>query len=355
MNLKFDFAAELPIRSSLSDIVSLTGLFPRSGRRAMAFGWIAGGLSHERYWLADVGPEGVIPRILPAELTERLIELTQRPNDSSGSYIRLQAFGWGDGAGLLFGTHEVHVYDSIHAEPRIIAIDQELAPFAGPRGVSTGGCYPVHCGHAAGHRVPVVVSAKGGAGEGRHACVLEIDAAAGRARWLGTDESSAPFGLRADDYAKLLDERQVGSIGGPSLQWGQKSPLILDCALIGGHWHLYVGGYSRAYHRQGLAPSVLSRNGADLSVEQALFQAREDSFGRLCASGDRLILTPLRKNGPGKGKETIYHIGKNQEVAPVLPRGYTKHSIVEYADGCYWLLPMPWGYAHTPLIACSEK
>ena len=130
--------------------------------------------------------------------------------------------------------------------------------------------------------------------------------------------------------------------------------MILDCACDDAQWRLYVGGYSAAYHRFGLAPSVLCRCGPDLSLREAEFQAREDSLGRLCRSGDRMILTPLRKNGPGKGKQTIVHFADRREESPTLPRGYSRHSIVEYGDGSYWLLPMPWGYAHSPVVCCSE-
>lgn len=354
MKLKFEFSADIPIKTSTRDIVSMTALLPVAGERAFAFGWAVmdgrGPLANERYWLADVRREGVAHRLLPESLCERFVELTGRGTGTDGSDMRILAFRCGEGIGLLLGVREVWLYAGIDAEPRVIAIEN---PAAANAGMGREGCFPNRLGHSRGGRVPVVLTSPGdGIDQGRRAALLEIDEAAGRARWRTIDGGSALSGSRYADYASLLDEHQPAAV-----QLGSstgKPPLILDAAWIEEHWHLYVGGFSAAYHRFGLAPSVLSRNRADLSLEAVLFQAGEESFGRFCASGDRLLLTPLRKGGPRKHKQSVFLLGERKECLPALPRGYTKHSLLEYFDGRWWLGPDRWGYGTLPLVVCSE-
>lgn len=350
MKLKFEFSAELPIKESPRDIASMTGLFPRPGRRACAFGWVVGGTRPERYWLADVGAEDVRHRVLPHSLTERFIALTGRMPGTPGSHVYIQAFGFGDGLGLLLGNRHLLLFRDIEGEPQEIAIEAGDG-FADARGTDGQLVYfALQCGHAHDGSVPVLCSAAGfGQGESRHAVLLHVDADAGRAHWSGTDEQGLPPTPRLGSE-EFSDPRNSMFAG---FDLGKNSPLILDASYAEGQWLLYLGGMSRAYHRFGLAPSLLTRMAPDLKTHQPLFQAGEDSFGRLCASGDRLILSPLRKNGAAKGKQMILRLDDRQEIVPMLPRGYTKHSIVEYCDGSYWLLPMPWGYQHSPLVCCS--
>lgn len=339
MKLKFEFAAELPLKQSRTDIIAMTALFPRPGQRATAFGWGGGGMPKEYYWLAEIGREGVSHRRLPESLTDRLVELSRRQGGTAGAHMYVQAFKFGEGVGLLLGTQEVHLYPTIQDEPQVLVIEQGFSSPGVPPARSHDQWFPQQCGHSVGNRVPVVLFQRnGGQGEGRHLSLLELDPMAGRACWRLTDPVGIPYGTHYPSTLGLANS----------------TPLILDAAWIDEHWLLYVGGFSRAYYRFGLAPSMLSRNQPDLSLQARLFTASEDSFGRICASQDRLILTPLRKNGPGKGKQSIYRFDLDQEITPVLPRGYSKHSIVEYHDGCYWLLPMPWGYEFQPLVACSE-
>lgn len=348
--LKFAFSVDLPLRESPADIVALTALLPRGGQRATAFGWLRrqadGPLADERYWVAQLGPEGALCRVLPASLTQRLVALCGRSSSTDGSDQQVQAFAYGEGLGLLLGVREVHLYPDPQGEPSILSIDNDCGP-AQP-GKSRGDWFPQHLGHAAGHRIPVVLRAPFNSyQEGRHLAVLNLDVAAGRALWTGLDDAQGGLAALHDgDYT-----------GFPALPGGSQpagAPLILDCGWLDGRWLVYAGGQSAAYHRFGLAPSVLSLHRADLRLERTVFQAGEESFGRLCAAGDRIILTPLRRTGPARGKQSVRALADGRELAVKLPRGYTKHSLVEYCAGCYWLLPMPWGYAHGPLVACVE-
>jgi hypothetical protein len=343
LKLKLEFAVDLPIQRSPDDIVSMTALMPLPNAQAIAFGWVKASGEPDAYWLADIRPEGVTHRFLPPDVMERLIALTNRPSDSSGNYTQVLAFRLGDGVGLLFGTHEVLYYRNIHAEPTRIEIANGFP-----------GYHPLRCGHAVGNRVPVVLSWAGSdRGTGRHASLLEIDTVSESAHWLFLDESNAPLATRATDYGQHFADPPVGHLRRDgSLMY---APQILDCAWQTDQWLIYAGGFSAAYHRHGLAPSLLSAHRADLSMTHAVFEAPEHSFGRICASGNRMILTPLHKNGLRKGKQAICSISDGELVTPTLPRGHAGYHVVEYFDGLYWLLPNPWGYGSKSLTICSGQ
>jgi hypothetical protein len=362
IKLKFEFEVPLPRRAP-RDIVALTALLPGPDRRCLAFGWAAWDEDpvprSERYWLADIGADGVRHRWLDPALTERLVALTARPPDSSGSYTRIHAFRHGTGLGLLLGSQEVHLYADIDAEPAVLTIANPFSGFGAPRLALArydSHYLPLHVGPAHGGLVPVVLSAPDGSpGESRHASLLQVDADGGGARWLHTDAEGRPVGLRHADSAPFLEPHQPGAmrLEGNQFVWNTP-PLILDALWRDdGGWLAYIGGFSTAYFRFGLAPSLLARHAPDLALREAQFQAREDSFGRFCASRDRLIVSPLRKNGPGKYKQTIVALADREEHAIKLPRGYSQHSVLDYGDGTYWLSPMRWGYACDALVACS--
>lgn len=355
MKLKFDYAQPIPFNQPPRDWVALSALYPRPQRRALLSGWLPRSLEPELYWLAEVAPEGCRSRMLGEELTRHFVALTGRSTSTSGSALQIVPFQMEGALGLLLGNRELHLFEDVEAEPQVMAIEGGEA-FADARNREGQlAWYPLRSGHGAAGRVPVVFAAPDqGLGEGRHACLLDIDPAAGRARWLGLDAEGLPPRTRHPDFAGLAEPHEVG-LEGPEMSW-TASPLILDCAWRPDEgWLLYVGGHSAAHHRFGLAPSVLGRHGPDLALQGGLFQAREDSFGRFCSSGDRLILSPLRKNGPGKGKQTLYRLDTGEEQALALPRGYTKQSLVEYGHGCAWLLEMAWGYPSATVSCCVES
>jgi hypothetical protein len=362
IKLKREFEFPLPIKRSPSDIVAMTSLMPLPDRRCLAFGWAM--LSddpsprEERYWMAQFGPDGVRHRILDPAVTAHLVALTARPNDSSGSYTRVHAFAHAGGFALLFGSHEVHLYPDLESEPTVLRIENSFATLGAPHSPNArrdSHYLPLRIGHAFAGDAPVMLaSPEGGLGEASHACVLHVDAATRTARWLHTDVEGHPPRLRFADFAAFLDSPDRGGLrmDRGALTW-DKPPLLLDAAWHDDQWLTYIGGFHGAAHRYGLPLSLLARHRPDLALEAALFTAGEESFGRLAASREHLILSPLRKNGPAKGKQTILALGDREAHALKLPTGCAKHHVLDVGEGTWWLSPMPWGYAAATLVACS--
>jgi hypothetical protein len=131
---------------------------------------------------------------------------------------------------------------------------------------------------------------------------------------------------------------------------------VSDCGWIDRHWLIYAAGYDKNLVRHGLPLGVLTRNLVDLSLAEAVFRPSEQSYGTICASLDRLIVSPLRQSGPHKGKQTIYTFTDAQEHAVTPPRGHAKHQVLDHAGGHYWLAPMALGYLDSPLtlLACRQ-
>jgi len=63
----------------------------------------------------------------------------------------------------------------------------------------------------------------------------------------------------------------------------------------------------------------------------------ESSFGYICASLDKVLITPLYKSGRRKGKQSFFDLENGTEVSVKLPRGMSKYKIVESFDQYYWL------------------
>ncbi len=364
VKLKVEYVAELALEESSFGITALTRLIPYSNARAIAFGWAwksSAGMLGERYWLAEIGREGVTQRELPKELTERLNLLLDRKPMTGHSEMRIQAFKLGEGFGLLVGSQEVHLFSGIHDDPKVIEVENNFSTLSTPKHPTSkydSHFVPEHCGNASGNVVPVILAGHGDSHRsGRHASLLEIDSGAGRARWLLTREDGTPRTTRVEDYRQFCTNGREGGLrfdSGAGLVWDQP-PVLHDCAWIGNSWHCYSAGFSYPYLRYGIAsgPSVLTRHRADLSLDTDLFLPREESLGRICASLDRMIITPLRKGGLNQGKQTIYRYCDGQEHPVTLPRGYAKHYVEEHYDRCYWMLPMPMGYTNSRVIACS--
>ena len=360
LKLKHEFTVELELAQLFPGTGCPTKLIPYSNARAILFGWGSqhnAPLLEEQYWFAEINHGRVTKRNLPMALTEHLNELAgRRVIGFTASEMKFQAFKLGEGVGLLLGTELIHYFASIHDEPKLITISNPFSTLEERKYPSLKfDChyFPTHCGNPSGNLVPVVLS-KDSKSEGRHACLLEIDPGLGRAEWLHKRADGHPHATLLNEYQPYGTSITEGglSLSGTGLAHGNP-PLLTDCAFIDGNWHLYAAGYNRLYMRDGISPAVLTRNAVDLSMLEALFLAKEASLARICASLDRAIITPYRKNGPHKGKQTIYLYQDRQEHDLTLPRGYTKHSIEEYYAGDYWLLPDRLGYSCDSVTLCS--
>ena len=131
------------------------------------------------------------------------------------------------------------------------------------------------------------------------------------------------------------------------------TPLIYSAAYRGEDWLFYVGPTHTSHHRFGMAPSTLGLHGTDLRLQRVVQQASEDSFGDLSRSGEWLILSPHRKNGPRKGRQTLVNLHDGRVLEPTPPRGYSGWKVIDHYAGCWWLLPMGLHYGTERVLACT--
>lgn len=364
--LTLDFQMNLDVSAAFSGISSVTKLIPFENGRAVAFGWGTQSGNHQnaphyQYWLAEIRRESVSHRILPAELTHPSEGLMAPPSDD----CYLQAFKLGEKFGLLLSTEAVLLFSGIHDEPVLIPIENHFSVLGEPWHPShrhDSYYTPTHCGNATDNFVPVVLSApKGRENCGHHVCLLEIDQDAVSAKWLHALADGSPRTTVLEEYVQFHSKADSLPPGGTRINSNGKMvrdlpPVIYDCAWVDNHWYLYVAGYNGNYNRFGIPLGVLTRNFVDLTLLEPVFKPQEQSFGQICASLDRMIVSPLRLNGPHKGKQTMFVFGEADERALALPRGYGKFHVQEYFAGHYWLTPNARGYNSTPITvaACKE-
>lgn len=359
LKLKLDFEVTLPaVSDAFNQSVVTSHILPFKDGRAIVFGW--GSNSGQTvpfphgYWLAELTRDGATTRVLPEALTHGGEGLLVPPQ----SGVFLQSFLLGERFGILLTPEALLLFDGIHAEPQRIAISGHfsgLGELAHSSHAADSHYEVVHCGFGDDRRIPVVLAAPTSRGAGRHLALLEIDAEAKSARWLHTQSDGSPRSLAGADYAGF--DAKLGATATLS-QIDQQSaaPLVYDCAWTGQDYLVYAAGYSKNYNRFGMPLSVLTRNSVDLGVLAPVFHAGEPSHGDIAASLDRLIVSPLHKSGPRKGKQTVVTLADGQEHPVTPPRGYAGHQVLACNAGHYWLAPMPRGYNRAPfaLQVCRE-
>ncbi len=358
MKLKLDSLVEVKFDEE-NLLTSIISLIPYPLGRAVLFGWIyCGPYKHESYWLGEIDNGKFTYRILEDELTNRLVELTQRPNDSGGSYTKVRAFRIGNDVGLLIGSKEIWIYSSTSDNPTKILIKNHFSELGRPRhktSVHDSHYVPIQCGYTNGNVVPVILSSPDWShGQSIHACLLNIDLESGEGKWLNTNSDGKPFGITFDDYAEFIKPEAIRSAYMTDGKITYHPPMIMDCSLNGEFINLYIGGYSNAHHKFGLPLSLISENLQNNKLNRMLFRANEQSFGRICASGNLLILTPLRKNDPSKGKQSIVNFKTGEPMHLIPPKGLTKFFMLDHYDGNYWLSKDQWGYGISKIAICSE-
>lgn len=364
IKLSLDFQINLDVGPAFSGVCGITRLIPFENGRAVVFGWGTYSGNYQagphQYWFAEVRREGVSQRLLPLEMTHRP-EGLMAPL-AADSYV--QAFKLGEKFGLLLSTERVLLFAGIHDDPVTIPIGNHFSALGEPsHPLHPHDSYftPVHCGNAAGSCVPVILSDPSGRGRGgRHVCLLEIDQANQSARWLHTQPDGSPRTTVLEEYLPFHSDAAALPPGGARINRNgglehDLPPLIYDCAWIDRHWYLYLAGWVDNYVRFGIPLGILTRNFVDLSLLEPVFKPPEQSFGHICASLDRMIISPLRANGQRKGKQTVFMFGDGDEHALTLPRGLGKFQVAEHCAGHYWLLPAAMEYNRMPLTlaACT--
>jgi hypothetical protein len=357
IKLTIDFQVTLALPDAFTPMVGISKIMAFGNERAIAFGWgtqlgVRAGDTSE-YWLTAVSREGVVTRtLLPAWTHGNEGLLAPRRPD-----VPPQAFRLGGRFGLLISPEALLLFDSIEDPPARIAIDLHfsgLGEQAHARHAADSYYQVVHCGSGSDGIVPVVLSAPTGRGAGRHLALLEIDAESRQARWLHTRIDGSPRTLDSRDYAGFDASGMLKNMAQIDPQ--MVHPVVTDCAWLDKRWLVYAAGHDKNLVRFGIPIGVLTRNQLDLSLLDPLFRPSEQSYVTICASLDRLIVSPLNKSGPHKGKQTIVILADGQEHAITLPRGCATHQLLDHDAGCYWLAPMPTTSNRLPmtLTACQQ-
>ena len=359
LKLKIDFEVTLPaVSDAFSQSIGTTHLLPFEGGRAVVFGWGTNpGLPHagpSGYWLAELTRDGATTRVLPEAMTHNVERLVAQQNPEA----YLQAFQLGARFGILLAPEALLLFDHLQAEPARIAIEGHfsgLGELAHSSHASDSHYEVVHCGPGTGNCVPVVLASPTSRGAGRSLALLEIDPDAKTARWRHTLPEGGPRTLQGDDYSAF--DRNAGSTASlAQIDSRAAIPIVNDCAWLGQEYLVYTAGFNKNYNRFGAPLSVLTRNHVNLSVMEPVFQAADASLARIGASLDRLVLSPLNKTGPRKGKQTLVTLADRQEHAITPPRGYTGHQVLACDAGYYWMAPQAMGYNRVPVTmqVCRE-
>jgi hypothetical protein len=332
---------DVPMRRGFNGIVSRTDLLPGGGQHsAIAFGWAYRNDEPQgpnRYWICRLGPDGAVPHWLPESLNQHYAQRVNWTGGTESCNKHIRAFRCGDAVGLLLGLHELQLLDPLSGELRAIPIEGLAAdaPWV-----------PLRVGLGHGTQFPVIfASPLGGYFHGFHLALLQIDLARGNARWQMLD-NGRPVTLNPDDCA--ADGTQTA---GPRYAVSG-IPLIYSAAFRGDGWLFYLGPTHTAHHRGGMPPSALGQHDSDLRLQKLIHQASEDSFGVISHSEKWLIVTPYRKTGPRKGRQTLVNLHDGRVFEPALPRGHAGSSVIDHFDGCWWLTP---GTPTDQILVCAEQ
>ncbi|MCB1634813.1 MAG: hypothetical protein KDI51_09505 [Xanthomonadales bacterium] len=313
---------------------------PDEGQRALAFGWATTHgktLDPNRYWLCEHGPDGATLHWLPDELSQHYAGQVKWTASTADSNKFMLAFRCGPFVALLLGLHELQLLNPDTGERHSIAIGG-TAPSADQ--------VPLRIGHGHALRFPVILAgAADHYHEGRRLALLRVDLDDRSAHW----EPRAGETLSDTDYAPMM----AGSFHAMVSQRQTWTPLIYSAAYRGSDWLFYVGPNQTSHHRFGMAPSTLGLHGIDLRLQRVVHQASEDSFGDLSRCGEWLILSPHRKNGPRKGRQTLINLNDGRVLEPTPPRGYSGWKVIDHYAGYWWLLPMSLRYGTERVLACA--
>ncbi len=317
-------------------------IIPFKNGRAVIFGWGTHGLDtlgygSVNYWVAEVRPEGVSYRVLPFTVSY------SKNGCSNPLALMTPAFKLGEKFGVLLDTGYVLIFSEIHDDPVTIMIENHSE-------IIDGALTPTFCGHGDENLVPAIFADSINDRFGRHACLLEIDQDARTAQWLNRPQTA-----EVSEYIPFDTVSIFGAGGGFTLDGRGNPPLFHDCSWIDNGWYLYAPAYSTLYPRHGIPLGVLTKNHNDLTVSELVFKQKEQSLGRICASLDRMIVSPFGKMFSHKGRQTIFMLQDSAELPLTMPRGFSKYCLQEYYDEHYWLTPDSLSYNREPFIVMACK
>lgn len=282
----------------------------------------------EGSWLLEMGgARGPVTRSLPAEITREFSQYV-RGNDDERTMAKdaLRAFRCGELVGLLSRDKKIYLFDDIAAAPLAIELEEfpQVAPFYND--AKRMSYTIVACGSSATNLVPVMLRHPDDSTYCGHLAFLDIDIQEKKASW-SADEQGMPMPVKFREHPYSLDER------------GNKGSLIHDLAWTGERLLVFSIGARDGYFRCGMTYSVLLDTDEHAGTPREIFEWDENVFGKICADLDRLIVTPLYKNGKRKGKQTLFDIASKTEETLELPRGHAKFTLLDMSGQTGWLTP----------------
>lgn len=164
----------------------------------------------------------------------------------------------------------------------------------------------------------------------RYLALLAVDAGAMQARWLGPDPL---FHLSLADF--------------PTTRVSDGSPWVQHALFAGGRLHTYVVGNNPGHLKWGMEYfGIATYDEARRPVARPYFEhpapdepKKRGRKGAFTTSAAYCILTPsYPTSDPWKHTQRLFDLEANVLHEVGLPRGFTRHQVVDHAAGTFWLL-----------------
>ncbi|HEY8026605.1 MAG TPA: hypothetical protein VIF60_18825 [Burkholderiaceae bacterium] len=279
----------------------------------------------QQHWLVEVTRESgqVNTNIMEIPVELRTVPPTEEDDDPVDAFA---IFILNGKVGILQGDSRIHLFDSLDAKPRTMTV---VKPFPQVKSTTFGwkaSFIPISCGKASGNLIPVVFQRPTEPVD--YACfysLLEINEAAGSASWVAaTAKSRTPMHVRYErSNARHRDTFHLG-------------PILHDLAWDGKRLAAWVIGERESIKRWGMSYSALLRCNMDGSKAELICDVAGECYGKLLQVDNLLILTPISRAAPRKGKQSLLNLGSLVEEPIELPRGLSTARVLDLADQTFW-------------------
>ncbi len=162
--------------------------------------------------------------------------------------------------------------------------------------------------------------------------MLDVDVEGKHARWV-------PCG---GEHIFQFDSESF-----PETHLGDSKPVLHHAALRKGKLHVYTLGNSPRYVKWGMPYFGIATYDQErkllgcpyLEVPSPEDPKKRGRYGQFSSSLQYCIITPVfRTSDPWKRKQRLFNLDTNELIKVGLPRGYSKHDVVDHAHGTYWLM-----------------
>ncbi len=260
----------------------------------------------------------------PAALTRARKECEEDPARVQNAHAR--SFQMGDRVGLLLSDRWLWLFDPLKGDEAVeMAIDSPLptwAPASWPDNVAT--YKPVRCGPTTGHRVPVVLRHPAATHDyTAHLSLLDVDVEGRRARWSLLDGEGRPVsvGFRPNPNFRGVE--------------GHEGTYLGDLAWLGDRLRAFTIGNDTHIGRLGMRYAAVLETDPRGEKPVLLHELDEGCHGGF-VDGVDVLLAPLSKSGPRKGKAALLALPDCTEQELAAPRGYAGFQPFAARDGKIW-------------------